>query len=311
MLGATGGTERVLAELRTESCSEPGSKASVPRWRDLRVRAVSAAILAPLALACVWVGGGAYLAMVAGAAIGLAVEWVHLCGLRVGRAPGLFVPAAILGVGLIAVVAGPLAAIGALALGCVLTACVAGAMPLAPGLTKRAPVSLAAGVAYVGAAAVALIWLRGSAIQGSSSGRSGVLFVLLVVWTTDMAAYGAGRLLGGPRLAPSISPSKTWAGAVGGLLAASAAGMLAGWFGRDPGQGALIGFGVVAACLSAVAQAGDLLESHIKRRFGVKDTGRIIPGHGGLLDRLDGVLAAAPVAALLALTLGSGVMQWQ
>jgi phosphatidate cytidylyltransferase len=140
---------------------------------------------------------------------------------------------------------------------------------------------------YILPSYVALILLR-----GAESGRATVLFLMLVVWAGDIGAYLVGRLVGGPRLAPSISPGKTWSGAAGGTLCAVLAGL------------AVAPAHPVAACvlalvLSIVAQAGDLLESAIKRHFGVKDSGRLIPGHGGLLDRLDGVVAAAPAMLLI------------
>jgi phosphatidate cytidylyltransferase len=162
-----------------------------------------------------------------------------------------------------------------------------------------------AGVAYVTLAGAALLWLRADPLAG----RADVLFLLLIVWAGDIGAYLVGRWCGGPRLAPRISPGKTWSGALGGLLAAIAVGLLAAHLlsgGVTIWRGAL-----VAALLGLVAQAGDLLESYVKRRLEVKDSSHIIPGHGGLLDRLDGVLAAAPAAALLALTLGRGVVLWQ
>jgi phosphatidate cytidylyltransferase len=134
-----------------------------------------------------------------------------------------------------------------------------------------------------------------------------VLFVLLVVWTSDIGAYIAGRALGGPKLAPRISPGKTWSGAAGGTLAAVAVGVVLqlGW----PHGSMAQAIGVTAA-LSIVSQLGDLFESGVKRYYGAKDSSRLIPGHGGLLDRLDGVLAAAPAAALLAMWLGPGVTLW-
>ncbi len=158
-----------------------------------------------------------------------------------------------------------------------------------------------AGVPYVGLATVALLWLRG---QGAVGARS-VLFLLLVVWASDIGAYLAGRALGGPLLAPTISPGKTWAGAAGGLVAAMLAGLaVAGWGAAGPAL-------LAGAALGLAAQAGDLLESAIKRGFRVKDSGSLIPGHGGLFDRLDGVLVAAPVAALLAMRAGNGVVFWK
>jgi phosphatidate cytidylyltransferase len=162
----------------------------------------------------------------------------------------------------------------------------------------RLPAGLAAaGAAWSVVAAVAFIWLRGDATVG----RFNVLFVVMIVWASDIGAYAAGRLIGGRRLAPRISPGKTWSGAAGGLLAAALLGLATG---RAAGAAA-------AAVLSVLAQLGDLAESAAKRRAGVKDSGALIPGHGGLLDRLDGLLAAGPAAALLALALGPGVALWQ
>jgi phosphatidate cytidylyltransferase len=135
------------------------------------------------------------------------------------------------------------------------------------------------------------------------AGLRNVLFVVLVVWAGDVGAYLVGRLIGGPRLAPKISPGKTWSGAGGGTVAAVLAGAAAGF--ETPLRAA-----VLALVLSLVAQAGDLLESAIKRHFGAKDSGWIIPGHGGLLDRLDGVLAAAPVALLWSLASRPHAMMW-
>ena len=221
------------------------------RWGDLGKRVLSALVLAPIALACVWVGGAAFAVIVAAVMLGLAVEWLGLC--RRSR-------------------------LGA-------------AVSRSASPTSRWR-------------ACALLWLRDDPVAG----RADVLFLLLVVWAGDIGAYLVGRWVGGPRLAPHISPGKTWSGAVGGLLAAVAAGLLAAHVLSDAATWRVV---VVAAALGIVAQAGDLLESFVKRRLEVKDSGHLIPGHGGLFDRLDGVLAAAPVAALLALTLGRGVVLWQ
>ncbi|HEX7391203.1 MAG TPA: phosphatidate cytidylyltransferase [Acidiphilium sp.] len=156
---------------------------------------------------------------------------------------------------------------------------------------------LAAGIVYAGLPAAALLWLR-----LLPAGLVDVLFLLIVVWATDIGAYAAGRLIGGPKLAPAISPGKTVSGALGGLVIGVLAGIAVA---RDPA-------GILpAALLSVVSQIGDLAESALKRRLGVKDSGRTIPGHGGLFDRLDGVLAAAPVAALLALIAQGGLPLWR
>ncbi len=118
-----------------------------------------------------------------------------------------------------------------------------------------------------------------------------LLFVLVVVWCSDIGAYLAGRLIGGRRLAPALSPGKTWSGAAGGLVAAVAGGMLV--------MRASVWWAAAAAMLGVASQLGDLGESAVKRHYGVKDSGRLIPGHGGLLDRLDGLLAAAVLSAVL------------
>lgn len=167
---------------------------------------------------------------------------------------------------------------------------------------------IAAGVAYSAVLAAAPIVLRSDPILGFWS----VLFVFLVVWITDIAAYFGGRLIGGPKLWPDISPNKTWAGAVIGMLAAIAAAIVIALFGILP----LGAAAALAAALSIAAQCGDLFESHLKRRFGVKDTSHVIPGHGGVMDRIDGFIVAAALAALVGLVRGGiahagrGLLLW-
>lgn len=269
-----------------------GRTGQARRWGDLRKRALSAALLAPTALACIWLGADAWTALMALAAGGLAYEWAVLCGGRPLRMPRLVVPAVVLLAGLIAVLDHEGWALVVLSAGAVLARLSSGRW------------AMAAGVLYVGVASVALIWLRGD----NAAGRANVLFLVFVVWASDIGAYAAGRLLGGRKLAPSISPGKTWSGAAGGLIAAMLVGEAAGNLlaGAPIGRAAM-----VAGLLGLAAQAGDLLESAIKRHFGVKDSGTLIPGHGGLLDRLDGLLTAAPAAAAMALLLGQGVALWR
>ncbi len=226
--------------------------------------------------------------------IGMAYEWLRMC-----RAP--FDPRSVLifaSLPLAVLLTALGAAGGALVLLAVIT--------IAATARRRTPDRLLPfGVLYIGPAAVALVWLRGAPDHGFAD----VVILLLVIWATDIGAYAAGRAIGGPRLAPRISPGKTWSGSAGGLLAGMAVGVVAA---------RLLGIGIagwqaalLAGVIGCVGQAGDLLESLLKRRFEVKDSGHLIPGHGGLLDRLDAVLTAAPAAALLALLLGGGVMRWQ
>lgn len=172
-------------------------------------------------------------------------------------------------------------------------------------LSRARPILLVAGLAWTWLTFVAIIALRADPVAG----RANMMFVLLVVWASDVGAYLAGRKIGGPRLAPRISPGKTWAGAVGGLIAAVAVGLIVARFATGPTAFGLAA--LVAAVLSIIGQAGDLAESALKRYFGVKDSGRLIPGHGGLLDRLDAALTAIPAAALLANLIGPGVVLWQ
>ncbi len=273
------------------------------RWADLRTRVLSALVLAPLAILLVWLGGNAWSVIVTVVGAGVACEWVTLCGALVRAPPGIAVPFAVAIAGAVASNGAGVAALVLLLAGAALVR--AGAAGRRSRRVRR-PGSLAAGVLYVGVPCIALIWLRQDAIAG----RPNLLFLVMVVWASDVGAYLAGRLLGGPRLASRISPGKTWAGACGGLLAAVVIGYavatpFTGW---APGSAWRVA--VVAALLSVMSQGGDLLESGLKRRFGVKDSGRLIPGHGGLLDRLDGFLTAGPAAALLALALGPGVVLW-
>jgi phosphatidate cytidylyltransferase len=160
-----------------------------------------------------------------------------------------------------------------------------------------------AGIAYVVVALASLLWLRAD----PATGRMNVLFLLLVIWATDVGAYLFGRWIGGAKLAPLISPGKTWSGTVGGAVVAMAMGALLSLVVR---HGAWSGAAALALVISVAAQLGDLGESAAKRRCGVKDSGRLIPGHGGLLDRVDSLMLAAPVMAALGLSLGRGMVLW-
>jgi phosphatidate cytidylyltransferase len=150
----------------------------------------------------------------------------------------------------------------------------------------------ACGIVYAGVAFLGPALIR----RDAAWGFIGVAFVAVTVWATDIFAYAVGRTCGGPLLWPRISPKKTWAGAVGGALGGVAAGTSVAY---ASGVDKLVAVGVVALLLSVLTQAGDLFESAVKRRFGAKDAGSLIPGHGGLMDRLDGFLVAALVALLI------------
>jgi phosphatidate cytidylyltransferase len=268
--------------------------APADRRRVLRKRIISALVLIPLALA--GAGGGSpyfdlLVALFGGA---MAWEWVRVCNR--GRFPGR---------GAVAVAAVP-AAILALQLwgfpGALATLAAGAMLAGLAGLPGRA-LWHALGVAYVGLPCLALLWIR----SDPQSGLATLLWALVLVWSVDTGAYIAGRGVGGPKLAPRISPNKTWAGLAGGVAAAMAMAAIA----------AGLGFGsvwpviAVAGLLALVEQAGDLAESGFKRRFGVKDSSNLIPGHGGVLDRLDGLLAVSvAVAGLMMITKG-GVPAWR
>lgn len=282
--------------MRSES-SNNGIGASVRQWvpdsaGDMVVRALSALIIAPFAIYVVYLGSPYLDVVVTLLAAGMAWEWARLCGNGELKLPGYAMIGAV-GAALAAgamreyTIAGWIVAVGAMA-----------AVVLAVRDREGTPFWYALGVLYTAVPSLGIIWLRADPVEG----REVVLWLLCVVWATDTGAYAAGRTIGGPKMAPSISPNKTWAGLAGGMAAAGLVGGITAWIVGTVGIGFLAGVSVVLAVL---AQAGDLLESRLKRRFGVKDSGKLIPGHGGLLDRLDGVLAAAlSVAVVVRLTGG-------
>ena len=262
------------------------------RWGDLPKRVASAVVLGPLAVFCLWAGGWAWDLLVGAATLGLAIEWIALCGRRVVSPAGLSLVVCALAAWIMAVQGHAGAAFGFTVM----------ATPVIWRTGFRGPLAwrLAVGLPYIGFGTVALVWLR----DMPGTGLIDVLLLLLIVWSSDIGAYMAGRAIGGAKLAPSISPGKTRSGAIGGLVAATLVGACAAW-GFGASVWALI---LLAALLSVISQGGDLLESYIKRCSGVKDSGWLIPGHGGLFDRLDGLLTAAPAAAMLAFALGRGVV---
>ena len=264
------------------------------------MRALSALVLALPVLAAVYFGWPYFMLLTAAAALILAWEWARVCGAGSGT------KLAILGAFLLAAVLTaawdrPGVALAVLALGFALL----WALPRNEGevASPRDRLWLASGALYVGLPCVALIWLRGD----DEAGRQTLIWLLAVVWAADSGAYAMGRLIGGPLLAPVISPKKTWSGLIGGVACAGATGAaLAALFGRT----GLVPLTLLGAVIGAVAEGGDLIESWIKRHFQVKDASNIIPGHGGLLDRVDGLLVAAAVMALLELIGKESVLTW-
>jgi phosphatidate cytidylyltransferase len=246
---------------------------------NLQLRIISAVVLAIATLGLTWFGGLPFRLLCAAMAAAIFHEWTRMC--RPAATAGLgFLPEALILVFLAALIAGLQAS---LLLPLVVAMVVIAA---AAALVRHARQWEAAGLAYAGLSGLSLALLR----DGDRSGLVAILFLFAVVWATDISAYFVGRRLGGPKLAPSISPGKTRSGALGGAVGGVVAGLI---LATAAGAGNLALLGGVALVLSVVAQAGDLFESWVKRRHGRKDSGSLIPGHGGVMDRVDGLVAAA------------------
>lgn len=246
---------------------------------NLQLRVISAIVLIVAVLVPTWLGGLAFRIVAAVIAGAIFYEWATISRVR-ANASYFGLLAAMLGIVLVAVLAGTGAAIVLLLFGAaVLIAAIAG-RSLGYGWSGTI------GLAYAGLAGISLAALRGD----DESGLAAILFLFAVVWATDILAYFVGRAIGGPKLAPSISPGKTLSGAIGGALGGVAGGLaLAAAIGQPVGPG----LAVVTLFLSAFSQIGDLFESAVKRRYGVKDSSNLIPGHGGVMDRVDALVAAA------------------
>lgn len=262
---------------------------------------LSALVLVPVALFCLYMGDRWFLILLLAATVKTGDEWSTICGFP--RDTWL---STCLSLTLAAVIA--LTAMEELSKALMVLADATALIWLFARRRPRPwlfPRELTFGVPYIGMAAVSLTWLR----SDPAVGWVNVLFMLLVIWASDIGAYLVGRLVGGPKLAPSISPGKTRSGAVGGLVSAALAGLaVASVASQNPPVTRVL---ILSALLGVLAQAGDLLESGLKRRVGVKDSGTLIPGHGGVLDRLDAVLSVAPAAAILAWLAGRGEFLWR
>jgi phosphatidate cytidylyltransferase len=255
---------------------------------ELALRVGSALVLVPLAIGTAYLGGWLFALFWGAAAMGVLWEWTALVARNDQRSVPL-TGGASLALAVVLVAAGHLlAAVVVLAMGAI------GAASLA--LAERRT-WVAGGIPYAGALALAPIVLRAD----DADGFLAVIFLFAIVWTTDISAYFAGRALGGPKLMPQVSPNKTWAGAVGGLIASVVVALA---LAKMAGLTALFALAMLAVVLSVFAQGGDLFESFLKRRFHAKDSSHLIPGHGGLMDRLDGFVSASVAAALIGLARG-------
>ena len=250
---------------------------------ELRTRAVVGLLLIALASAALYFGGFFFWLLLVVAGVLMQGEWADLTGAAPEhRRLSMFA------------VSVPLALLCPLAAGLSWTAFTLAVAAFFFVVLVTRSVRLSLGIFYVFVPVMALIFLR----QQQPGGFLLAFWTLSLVWATDIGAYFAGRSIGGPKLAPKVSPSKTWAGLGGGVLAALILGFVLHRFSGLPIQ-----LAAASGLLAVAAQLGDLLESAMKRRAGVKDSGTLLPGHGGVMDRLDGVVAAAPLAAALYLLL--------
>ncbi len=272
--------------------------------KDIVIRAGSAAVLAPLALAGLWMGGWYFMALMGAAAALLAWEWAKMTAPGASKWMWAAVAVGIMVPGLTAYTNDISLALVLLVFGAMIAFLIAH-------LVRRSPIDAAYGVFYIGWPLVLLVWLR-----VSDEGGRWIILLFAVTWAADIFAYLVGNLFGGPKLWPRFSPNKTWSGFIGGLIGGTVVAMtivafVARWpiMGQDMSLTAvnpwLAGFIGLAGALATMA--GDLWESALKRRYGVKDSGDLIPGHGGLLDRVDGLMFAVVVVAAIKLAVDSGM----
>ncbi len=257
---------------------------------NLQQRVLSGVILAALVLALTWFGGWPFRILAVAMGTGVFVEWRRIT--EAGSKTVLAKAAELL-----LIVAFALLMAGLPPQMIFAAICIAAIVGFVAKLAGQANVWLGWGILYSAIPAASLVFLRGD----QNDGLFAVLFLFALVWATDIFAYFVGRSLGGPKLAPAISPGKTWSGAIGGAVAAMFAGL-----GVAVLAGLPIGpmLPIIILLVSVWSQIGDLFESWVKRRFGVKDSGTIIPGHGGIMDRVDALVAAAAALYLVHVTTG-------
>ena len=267
---------------------------------NLALRIASAAVLAPLALVTAYSGGWAFVLFWSAAALAVLWEWMELVAGKAHRPLFISCAGAVVAAGLLVWLDRPISALLMLGLGALAAAI------FSPS-SRRLWVTF--GIGYAGALLLAPILLRHDAAYGFAV----IALLFAIVWTTDVCGYFAGRALGGPKLMPLVSPKKTWSGAIVGTAGAMIVGLLVvSLFGSFNTVAIL----AITFVLSVLAQFGDLFESWVKRQFGAKDSSRLIPGHGGVMDRLDGFWAAAVAGCLIGLMRGGfdgparGLLVW-
>lgn len=280
--------------------SEVVPKLDGSRGRNLLWRVLSALVLAPLAVGAAYLGGWAVLVFWGIAAFGVFWEWITLFSAMERRL--------VFGLGATAItLAGLMGWIGRIRLPFFII--ILGGMAIGVLARTSQRSWIVAGVLYAGT----LVAAPAALTREAQYAFSAMMFVMIIVWMTDIFAYAGGRLVGGPRVCPAISPNKTWSGAIAGTVAGVIGGIVVARCFGLPNVAAL---GLIACVLSILAQVGDFFESYVKRQRGAKDAGNIIPGHGGLMDRLDGFVFAVFVAAVIGIVhggfdhAGAGLLLW-
>jgi phosphatidate cytidylyltransferase len=255
---------------------------------NLALRILSAVILAPLAFLAAYLGGVPFAIFWTVAALAVLWEWITMVAGPSYRLMFSACGGAIAVAGFVAWLGRPIAALLMVGLGALAAAIFA---------PRERRLWVTAGIGYAGALLLAAMFLRADDVLGFA----GILMLFAIVWTTDILGYFAGRAFGGPKVWPAISPKKTWSGAIAGALGAMIVAIaVSGLFGSFNKLAIVI----VALLLSVLAQLGDFFESWVKRQFGAKDSSNFIPGHGGVMDRLDGFWAAALAGCLIGLLRG-------
>ncbi len=274
-------TERPQQDLKADHEAVPRTPAS------LRLRWVSALLLVPLSLWTVWQGGWLFTALVGLVAVLMAFEWTRLVHGK-GILTVFYIHSGVILLGI------SLTSLGEPSLGLVIIAIGALLISFVALMTARDPKWSVLGILYTAFPCISIIWIR----EEHNLGLEIVVSLLFVIWATDTGAYLAGKTIGGPKLVPNLSPSKTWAGLAGAVFWAAFFALIAAYLLEVR---PLILFAAAGAALAIVAQIGDIAESAVKRHFHAKDTSGFIPGHGGVLDRFDGLMFAVVMVALVLL----------